>query len=489
MMLYAQKVTSIVKNTFGGDSIGQKVKRGSIFLLLSTVLERIFDFVKKVILARILVPADFGLVGIAMIVISGLNALSDTGVKKALIQNPDERKSLLNTAWSIEIIRGGVLCCAIFFSAPLAGAFFNNENATNILRVMSVLPLMQGVTNIGTIHFDKELRFHKFVLYQQSNAFVSFLASLSCVLVWKNVWAIVAGSIAGGISQIAASYLLHPYRPSWETRRDEFKILFGFGKNLLVIGIITYIMNQGDNMLVGRLIGTSALGTYLLAYNLANLPVDSLAGLINRITFPVYARIQTNKAKLQHVFLQSFKFTMVLSVPIAIGLLLLSDKFVLLIYGSKWRNAIEPFQILCFLGLFRANSHVVAPLLHGVGKPNLAAKAKILELTVFGTLIYPLTLRYGMVGAALSGTITYCTALLLRYYYALRILSSSLKSMIWITLKIVLNSIGMVVALLLLRSFVHSIFSLLSLILIAAIAYFLMTMLTDKRWICSLAHR
>lgn len=487
-MLAAQTIEA-VKTVFIGNSLGEKVRRGSLFILFSNILKQILNFTRKVILARILIPADFGLVGMAMIVVSGLEMLSNMGFRPALIQKTDVDRSLLNTAWSSEIIRGCVLCCMVFLSAPLMAGFLNNESAVSILRAMSVLPLIQGLQNIGTVYFDKELKFRKLLVYQQSIGITTFIASLICVLIWRNAWAIVAGSVAGAASAVIASYLLHPYRPSWQIQRSDLKILFGFGKNLLVIGVVTYILDQGGNVLIGRLIGPAALGTYLLAYSTALLPMSAFADLVRRVTFPAYARIQGDKVRLQRAFLQSFKISMILFVPITIGLLLVSHSFVLLVYGPKWLNAVGPLKILCFLALFRANSYIIAPLLHGVGKPNLAARARVMELIVFGIFIYPMTRRYGVMGVALTITATYFIALLLRYYYLLKVLPSSLKPMMQVVLKVMLNSLGMVAVILILRSFTHSMPTLLISVLVSAVIYFSITLITDKRWFYSLAHR
>ncbi|MBD3183603.1 oligosaccharide flippase family protein [Candidatus Poribacteria bacterium] len=483
------RVIKTAESIFKGDSIGSKARRGSIFILSSNILRQVLDFTRKIILVRILTPTDFGLVGIAMTVISGVQILSNTGLRAALIQKKDLNKSLLDTAWSIEITRGLILSCIVFFSAPIISNFFKSENSTNILRVLSILPLMDGLRNIGTIYFDKELKFHKILLYQQIIGITVFVTSLLCVLVIKNAWVIVAGSISGVAASVIASYILHKYRPNWRINWNDFKILFDFGKNLLIIGIVTYLLEQGGNFFIGRILGTASLGIYLLAYNTAILPINIFGDLIRRITFPAYAHIQDDLYRLRHAFLKSFKTSMVLLVPVTIGLITLSDNFILIIYGAKWQNAVEPFKILCFFALLRANSFVIAPLLHGIGKPNLATRARIVELAVFSILIYPAIRTYGIIGVALAITITYLIALLLRYYYILKILPSTLKPMTLIILKILINAFGMTIILLSFRNSVYSILSLIGLVLVSAIVYFSAMFLTDKKWLYNLANR
>lgn len=480
--MFLAQIVANVKDFFTGDSLGKKVRRGSLFILLSSVLKQILEFTRRLILARILLPADFGLVGIGIIVTSGLSALSGTGFRKALIQTSNNSKSLLNTAWSVEILRGIVLCCITFFSAPLVAGFFNNESATNILRAMSVLPLMQGLTNIGTIYFEKELQFHRLLVHEQISIIITFVTSLSYVFIQRNAWAIVVGSIAGGISQMITSYILHPYRPSWRIHSNEFRLLFGFGKNIFIVGIVLYLVTQGDNMLVGRLVGTSALGAYMLAYSLANLHATTFAGSISKVTFPAYARIQTDPARLQDFFLGSFRIAMMVLVPITVILFLLSDSLILVLYGPKWEDAIRPFQVLCFLGLFRANSYVIASLLQGVGKPDLPARVRTLELAIFVAIIYHLTMKYGTVGAALSGTIACFVSLLFMYYYAVQILPSGLHSMLMILLRNTFGSLVMIILLLLLRRSAYSLLPLMGLVLLSAVTYFLVTLAIDRIW-------
>jgi len=208
------KIKKIINNLkTPGDTLSQKVVKGGFWVFFLRIVNRGFSLIRLIILARILSPSDFGLMGIALLTMSTLETFSQTGFQQALIQKKEDIKSYLNSAWTVLILRGFILFTILYFIAPYAATFFNSPEAKTIIQVIGFAILLRAFTNIGVIYFQKELEFRKQFIYQFSGTLADFIVAISAVLILKNVWALVFGLLAGNIARCFVSYLIHPYRP------------------------------------------------------------------------------------------------------------------------------------------------------------------------------------------------------------------------------------------------------------------------------------
>ena len=210
------------------SSLGKKVVRGGIWVFTLRGTQRLFSFVRLIILARILAPSDFGLMGIALLTMAALNTFSQTGFQTALIQKKEDIKSYLDAAWTVTIIRGIILFLILYFIAPYAATFFKSPKALSIIKVIGFSFLIQAFTNIGVVYFQKELEFNKQFIYQFTGTIADFVVAVSAAVILRNVWALVYGLLAGNAARLIVSYLIHPYRPHLSFDFGKAKELFGF---------------------------------------------------------------------------------------------------------------------------------------------------------------------------------------------------------------------------------------------------------------------
>jgi len=214
--------------------LSHRVVRGGFWVFTLRITERSFYFIRLIILARILTPSDFGLLGIAMLTMMTLENFSQTGFEAAIIQKKEEVEEYLNSAWTVGIIRGVFLFLVLFLIAPYVAQFFETPQAKPIIRVLGLSFLIQAFTNIGVIFFRKELEFNKQFTYQLSGTLADFIVAVSAALLLRSVWALVFGLIAGNAVRLIISYIVHPYRPRFSLDLGKAKDLFGFGKWVLV---------------------------------------------------------------------------------------------------------------------------------------------------------------------------------------------------------------------------------------------------------------
>jgi O-antigen/teichoic acid export membrane protein len=252
------------------------------------MLNRALGFIRTIILARLLAPEDFGLLGIALLSISMLETFSKTGFDSALIQKKENVESYLDTAWTVSALRGILLFFILLFSAPLIARFFNTPAAAQVIRVIALFTLLAGLRNIGILFFQKELEFNKQFSYEFSATLVDLTVAITLAFILRNVWALVWGGLAASLVRLVLSYVLHPHRPRMRIDREGFQELFGFGKWVLTSGILVFLVTQGDDILVGKLLGVTALGLYQMAYTLSNLPATEVTHMISKVTFPAH---------------------------------------------------------------------------------------------------------------------------------------------------------------------------------------------------------
>lgn len=384
------------------ESLSKKVVRGGVWVFALRFTNRALRFMRTVILARLLVPEDFGLLGIAMLSITTLETFSETGFSAALIQKDKEIKSYLDTAWTVSIIRGVILFILLFLFAPLIAEFFNSPQVTPVIRVVSISTLLMGFKNVGMIYFHRDLDFKKLFYYEFSAILVSLFVSIGLAIVFRNIWALVVGGLAANAVRLAMSYFIHPYRPKIGIDRNQLQDMFDFGKWIFVSTIVFFLCNQGDKIFVGKLFELAALGFYQMALSFSSLATTEITQIISRVTFPVYSKLQNDLPRLREAFLRVLKVSAFFAFPISGGILLLSSEFTHLFLGEKWLAIIPILKILVIASAFSSIAGTFSPILRGLGKPRIDTYWQIARLMVLTVLIFPFAAIWDLKGPAIA---------------------------------------------------------------------------------------
>jgi O-antigen/teichoic acid export membrane protein len=430
-MILLNKIKRIINNLKSTEgTLSQRVARGGFWVFFLRIINRGFSFVRLIILARILSPDDFGLMGIALLTMSTLETFSQTGFQQALIQKKEDIKSYLDSAWTVLILRGFILFIILYFIAPYAAIFFDAPEAKPIIRVIGFAILFQAFTNIGVTYFKKEMEFNKEFIYEFSGTLADFIVAVTAVLILKNVWALVLGLLAGNIIRCLVSYLIHPYRPHLSSDLGKAKELFGFGKWILGSSILIFLITQGDDIFVGKLLGTTALGFYQLAYRISNMPATEITHVISQVTFPAYSKLQDNIPKLREAYLKVLQLTAFLSFPIAGLIFVLAPDFTKIFLGEKWIPMVPAMQVLCIFGLLRAFNATTGPIFQAVGKPLILTKISLIQLIFLATIIYPLTIKGKLIGVSWAVTFANSFCFILAFQKIIKITKESKKNII-----------------------------------------------------------
>ena len=410
--------------------LSKKVAKGGFWLLILRMSDNAIGLLKLFIIARLLAPNDFGLLGIAFLIIATLDTFSQTGLDTALIQMKDDIKKYLNTVWSISIIKGFILYIILYVSAPYVAIFFRSPESVTIIRVVGITIILRSFTNIGIIYFQKEMEFNKHFLCRFSSTIANFSVAVFAAFTLKSVWALVLGQLADCITGVIASYLLHRYRPRFNLDLNKAKKLFGFGKWVFSSSILIFLFTQGDDFFVGGLLGATALGFYQMAYRISSMPTTEISHIISKVTFPAYSKIQDNLPRLRDAYLKVLKLTTFLSFPIAGLIISLAPDFTIVILGKKWMPMVPAMQVLVLYGLIRSVAATAGPIFYSIGKPGIDTKNQFLQVILLMALIYPLTSKWGLLGTSLAVVLTSLTVNIIALIKLLRITQCMLWSVV-----------------------------------------------------------
>lgn len=377
---------------------------------------RLIGLVSTVILARLLTPDDFGVVAIASIAIGLLETIAYMGVDLALMRPGNDTREHYDTAWTIQLIQGAIISCALLAVAPLIAPFFSEPRATLVIQVIALRPLIAGFQNIGIVAFRKELDFAKDFRFSLYTKLLNFSVIVIAALSMRNYWALVIGIVSSSLIDIALSYRMHPYRPRLSLARKSE--LWGFSQWLIISRAGAYLTRKTDEFVVGRLLGTSAMGGYHVASELATMPTTELVMPLRRAMFPTLSKAANDPENLERLFLLSFSAIAVVCFSVGFGLSSVAPELVPIVLGDKWASAVVPMTWLSIFGAFTALILALEMLLWVAGKTRASAAQTWLELALLLPTLYFAAQANGIEGAAIARLAVSITIVPVMIYFA-----------------------------------------------------------------------
>lgn len=474
----------IPRLTGSEGSIAPKVLKGGVWMFSLRILQEGLRLIRLVVLARLLAPNDFGVFGIALLIMSALETFSQTGFNHALVQKKENIEKYLDTVWTVSVIRGVVLFIMLFITAPYVAVFFDSPDSYLVIQAIGIAILFQGFTNARLICLEKELEYKKLFISHFSNTLVEFIVVVLAAIILRNVWALVFGMIAGNMVGLMAGYLVYPYRPRFSLDIGRIRGLFGYGKWVLGSSVILFLITQGDDAFVGKYLGIASLGLYQLAYRISNLPTTELAHVITKITFPAYSKLQSNLSRLRESYLRVLQFTAFLSFPMAGLIFVLASDFTGMILGEKWMPMVPAMQILALFGLMRSLGATTGPIFLSIGKPHIAAKIQFAILILLCILIYPLSMHWSITGTSLAVLLSGLLPNLFAFVMTSRKIECNIYHIVKIIAFPLINTVVFMILLFLLKSCLASlgIMGFILSVMFALMFYIGLSYLLDKRF-------
>lgn len=372
--------------------------RGSVWMIASRWAMRLVGLVSTMILARLLAPEDFGLIAMALIAYGLLETISYAGVDLALMRGGADSREHYDTAWTVQILQGLFIAGCLAVAAPFVAAYFAEPRATAVMWWISVRAVVESLANIGVVAFRKELDFAKEFRYLVYNKAINFVTVVGAALVLRNYWALVVGSMVGAVMSVGLSYRMHPYRPRLSLAR--VRDIWGFSQGLVVSRIGSYLNRRCDEFVVGGAAGTTAMGSYHVANELATLPSNELVMPIRRAMFPTLSKIADRRDEFVASVLSSFSAVAAMCLFTAFTLMSLAPEVVAIVLGGKWADAVPLIRWLAVYGGFSALVLVLEVPLWVAGRTDITAKQAWLELAAIVPAALLAVQAWGAEGAA-----------------------------------------------------------------------------------------
>lgn len=380
------------------DRISGALFRGSAWMIGMRWSLRLVGLLSTAILARLLVPADFGIVAMAAVVAGLLETASYAGVDLALIRAQNEGHDASDAAWTIQIIQAFAIAVLLIVAAPFAGAFYHEPRVTVVIQFLAVKAVIEGFQNIGIVAFRKDLDFAKEFRFNVYSKLINLFIVVGAALWFRNYLALVTGMVSGAAVTVALSYAMHPYRPRITLAGAGG--LWSFSNWLLVSRLGSFGSRKVDQFIVGGSIGATALGNYHVATELSTMPTTELVMPMRRALFPALSVLQADPAGFRAATLQTFSALSVLCFAAGFGLMSTAGEVVPIVLGAQWQEAIPLVRLLALYGAFAGMASVLEVPIWAAGKTHVSAIQSWLELVVVAPALVVAVHAYGLEGAA-----------------------------------------------------------------------------------------
>lgn len=349
------------------EDISKKTKKSLYWNVGLKIPYEIFRFFASILTARILDPADFGIVSIATMVIFYANSFTNFGFNQVLVQKQNISPSHISTVFTFNILASLTMAFLSYFSAEHIANYFNSTESIDVIKVMSIVFILMALHDLPYVLLRRELEFKLITIVDMVRELLMTVLTLVFAINGYKYWSIVYGHLIA--LSLASVYLVYktrlPLRFSYN--HQAFKELIGTSIWSFLQMQIYFISNRIDRIIVGRFINTTALGTYEKAKSLSQMPSESLGDKLNSVFFSSFSRAQDNKESVNNLFRKGLLLVTAITFPIYFGMYVTSSHFVIVLLGEKWEGMIEVFKIMATAGIFASINGFLSALAVGAG--------------------------------------------------------------------------------------------------------------------------
>ena len=345
---------------------------GALWMVLFKFLERSLGLISTLILARLLLPRDFGIVAMGTSLIALTELFSAFGVDSALIQRRDVTVEHYNTAWTFNVMAGclvGLLMAAV---AIPASQFYREPRLVLVIIALGASSVIQGLENVGVVNFRRDLQFDREFRYMLTKKLIGFVIAIPLAFLLRNFWALVIGTLLSRLVILANSYIAHPFRPKFSMAASHD--LMHFSKWMVASNLVSFLRERPAEFIIGRTSGPQTLGIFSIATQVASMPSTELVAPINRALLPAYSRLANDPAALGRQYISVMGVISLLAVPAVAGLAATAPFVILLVLGPKWRDAISVLEVLAFYGVTQVLQTNAYSAFLALGKPDVSGR-------------------------------------------------------------------------------------------------------------------
>jgi PST family polysaccharide transporter len=381
--------------------LGRSTARAAGWALLATTGVRLVSLVSLAVLARILAPRDFGLLGIALVYITYVETIADLGTGSALIWAPSKTREAADVTFLASAASGVFWFVVTWVAAPFVADFFNSPDGAPIIRALAFSFPIRYLANAHDALAQKELLFRKRMVAELAMAAVKAAVSIGCALGGLGAWSLVWGQLSGIAVWSLLLWILVPWVPRLRIDREVARPMLRYGRGIIAVNVVAAIVHHADAAVVGRFAGAAALGIYQIAYKVPEMSIAVLMWVVSKIAFPAFAKLHAAKGDLAAAYLTAIRYVTALTIPVAAGLWIVAEPLVLALFGPRWIAAVPIVRILGVYMAIRSFGTAAGDILKATGRSHrLAALGVARAVVLIPALV--IAARFGVVAVAIA---------------------------------------------------------------------------------------
>ncbi len=360
-------------------------------------------FITLAVLARLLSPSDFGLMGMIMVVIGFAQAFTDMGLSSAIIQRKEVPENHLSSFFWINVLTGILLFVCVLLISPLAVIYFKQQNLSSYLSVAAFIFLITPFGQVFTTLLKKDLKFKTLSKIEIMGTAAYSVSAIGLALAKFGVLSLILGQVIRSLFTLSA--LLITYRKTWLPRFHfsikEIQSYLSFGAFQMGERVVNYLSANIDYIIIGRFLGPAALGFYTLAYQIVIFPLTKINPIITTVAFPAFSIVQDDNSRMRSGYCKVINYISILSFPMLAGMLVVAPEFIRLVYGIKWEPSIILVQILCLVGAFKSLGNPIGSVLLAKGRADIGFYWNVFAV-IMVSLAVIVGVNWGIVGVSVA---------------------------------------------------------------------------------------
>lgn len=379
-------------------SLGKSISIGALWMLGVRLTVKSLGLISSIVLARLLMPEDFGIVALAMSVYALIRLIRQFGFSFALIQNQQANRELYDTAWTLGVILSAIAAVILYALGPWAATLYSDERLLPVFTALALMFIITGFENVGVVDFQKKMTFDKVFILQVIPKVLSFVITLSLAFYLKNFWALVIGMLVNRLALLVIGYVIQDYRPRFNL--VAWRQLVGFSSWLMIINLIKYLNRHGQNIVLAKFGGPALVGLVSIATEFASFVANEVIQPINTAAYPGYSSVGHDKKKLRQTFSTVVEAVVYVTVPGAVGIAALAPIFVPVLLGDKWLEAVELVLVIAYASIFISLAATFDMVFIASARQRVTTFLVSLRVVIFFPLMYFLYHLHGAFGVA-----------------------------------------------------------------------------------------
>ena len=411
------------------DSLQQKTVHALSWSLLQAIAQGGVQFVIGIVLARLLFPEQFGLIGMLTIFVSVIRTFLDSGFGAALIQKREVTQTDICSIFYFNILVGLVAAGLLCLAAPWIAAFYNQPMLTPLTRALSLTIVINSFGMIQNTILTKEINFKTQTKISLIAGVLSGITGITLAALGFGVWSLVVQQLSASLFTTVSLWLFNSWRPALIFSFNALRAMFGFGSRLLFSSVLNQVFENIYFVVIGKLFSAADLGYFTRAKNMNDLPSQTLAGMVGRVTFPVFSTIQDDPDRVKRGFQKALTLLSLVNFPIMIGLAVTARPLVLIMLTEKWSASIPYLQLLCFDGLLYPLHVINLNVLQSLGRSDLFLRLEIIKKIMVAINI-AVTWQWGISAMIYGMILTSIIGYYLNCYYNGLLVKYSMKEQV-----------------------------------------------------------